>query len=145
MKVLILIILASFGCNTNKATTKSKSTIGDGDITEVRKMTVKRSYKKSDERLAFKIKDIKQLDNTISIDLQYSGCGAEHDFELISTGKVGSDGVVDLYLVDNTKGDMCKMMIMKTKHFDISKFNRKAKVTGFRLNDSKVISFKRTK
>jgi len=145
MKILILIILASFGCSTTNKTTTNSKTLNSGDLPTIRKMTIKKSYKKTDERIAFKIKGIKQLDNTIAVDVQFSGCGKDHDFELISNGKVGNDGVVNLYLVDNTKGDYCKMLLMRTKHFDVSKYNKKSIVTGFKINDGELISFKRTK
>lgn len=141
MKYLLLIILASYGCcSSNKTTTNQ-----DPNAPEVRSMTIKKSFKKTtEEQILFRVNGIKQLDNTIAVDVEYSGCGGEHDFELISNGSVSKDGIVKLYLVDNTKNDNCKMMIMKTKHFDIAKHN-KSKVKGFKLNDSETITFKRTK
>lgn len=145
MKILILILLSTFACSTTNKTANTKTLNTEGsDIPEVMKMTVKRSYK-FQEITKFKIKGIKQLDNTIAVDVQYGGCGGEHDFELFSTGKITDKGVVNLYLVDNTTGDNCKMLLKRTKHFDISKFNKNAKVTGFKLNDGELISFKRNK
>jgi hypothetical protein len=109
-------------------------------------LTYQKNYKKGNETPAFRIKSMSQQDENLEVNLQYSGgCGDPHQFELISNGDLDAEGIVDFYLIDNTVGDNCKMLVMKTKYFNITKMNKKSEIKGFRLNDSKVTSFSRTK
>lgn len=108
-------------------------------------LTYKKSFKKSTQVPAFKIKSFKQVNENLEVNLQYSGCGNPHEFELFTNGKVDKNGIVDFYIEDKTKGDNCKMLLMRTKYFNISKINKTTTVKGFRLNDSKETTFSRSK
>ncbi len=144
MKTLLILFILNIACsNTAKTTNDSKSTSIKDDNHTI-KMTLKRNFVKLKEEANFKIKKITQVNKSLDIFVTYSGgCGDEHQFELISNGKIDKNGVVDFYLVDQTKGDNCKMMLMQTKHFDISKISKKKKLTSFRINDGRKIEFKK--
>lgn len=144
MKTLLILFILNIACsNSAKITNNSKSNNLKED-NHVMKMTLKRNYVKIKEEANFKIKNITQLNQSLDIFVTYSGgCGEEHQFELITNGKIDKSGVIDFYLVDHTKGDNCKMMLMQTKHFDISKVSKKKKITSFRVNDGKINAFKK--
>lgn len=108
-------------------------------------LTYDTDYVKSSEIPFFKIQKIIQLDKNLAVSLQYSGCGIPHQFELITNGNIDVNGIIDFQLVDKTTGDYCKMMLIRTKYFDISKINKKSSVTGFRLNNGEMKSFSRSK
>jgi len=109
-------------------------------------LTYKRDFVKPVALASFKMKEIVQLDKSLEIEVHYSGgCGDTHQFELITNGNIDQNGVLDFYLVDNTKGDNCKMLLMEKKSFDISKVASKSKITAFRINDKQLTTFARSK
>lgn len=148
MKILFLIVLANFACTTtNKNFSENslvKSAVAKSENEKqeiiIDDINVQRKFDKTDEEMRFKIKNITQKDEALVVEVQYSGgCVDNHVFELYSTGKPDENGVIDMFLLHKTKGDLCKMLLMQQRVFDISKLSNRKNFTTFRVNGSEVI------
>ena len=147
MKILFLIVLANFACTTtNKNFSENslvKSAVAKSENEKqeiiIDDINVQRKFDKTDEEMRFKIKNITQKDDALVVEVQYSGgCVDNHVFELYSTGKPDENGVIDMFLLHKTKGDLCKMMVMQPRVFDISKLSNRKNFTTFRINGSEI-------
>lgn len=155
MNFLILIILTSMGCTStvnsiseNEVVKSAQAEAQEEKRQEViiEDITVKRKFDKTDAEMRFKIKGIEQKDEAIMIAVSYSGgCVDNHIFELYSTGKPDENGVVDLFLLHKTTDDLCKMLLMQNRVFDISKLTKRKNFVSYRINGSDVKSVVKSK
>lgn len=134
-------MITSFSCSNTTKLQKSKFVAGDGSEVFTKKLVLNKKFVKPSLAPAFKINAINMLADIVGIDVQFSGCGQTHDFELVSNGETDENGIVDIYLTDKTTGDNCRMMLMETKYFNITRFSNKKKINGFRINDGDLTKF----
>ena len=149
MKILVLLLMANFACTTTNKNFSENSVVKSAIVNSenekqeiiIDDINVKRKFDKADEEMRFKIKNITQKDDALMVEVQYSGgCVDNHVFELYSTGKPDENGVIDMFLLHKTKGDLCKMLLMQPRVFDISKLSNRKNFTTFRINGGEVIS-----
>lgn len=155
MKILMIMFLATMGCtNTNSnisensvvKSAKAQAQENERQEVIIEDITVKRKFDKTDAEMRFKIKNIVQKDEALMVEVSYSGgCVDNHVFELYSTGKPDENGVVDLFLLHKTTGDMCKMLLMQNRVFDISKLTKRKNFVSYRLNGSDIQTVVKTK
>lgn len=152
MKILFFILLANFGCSSSSKNLSEnaiiKSAQANSEIQEIiiDELYVKRKFDKKSEELRFKINKIEQQDAALKIDVQFGGgCLDNHVFELYTTGKPDENGVVDMYLLHKTTGDLCKALLMQPRYYNIGKLTNRKNISAFRINDSQVISLTKSK
>lgn len=95
--------------------------------------------------LRYKLKNTIVKENTIMFDVSYGGgCKKPHDFVLHTTGNINENGLMEIYLMDKTHGDLCKMLLMEQHFFDISAITNldSEKLKGFLINKETEYLFK---
>lgn len=138
---ILLVSCASQTQNSSKKNLKIINQTAQGGIIP-KEIIVQKKIEKSEEQLRFKISNIEQKAYALAIDVQYGGgCVDEHIFDLYTNGIIDKNGVIDFYLLHQTT-DNCKMLLMRTQYFDISKVINKKKMTHFRINDGEKFEFK---
>lgn len=153
MNILILIFLSSLACtNTNNSIAENavvkaaQAQSTDKQEIIIEDISIKRKFDKTDEEMRFKFKIVEQKDEALVLQVNYGGgCVDHHVFELYSTGKPDENGVVDLFLLHKTTGDLCKMLIIQNRIFDINKLTKRKNFVSYRINGGAVQTVVKTK
>lgn len=145
MKTLAFILLTSMGCttanntNTENTIVKSEQAQEQTQEIEIEELIVKRKFDIAEDEMDFKIRKIQLKENLLEVRVSYGGgCVDPHVFELYTTGKTDSQGVLDFTLLHKTKGDLCKMMLMQYKIYDISKMTKRKNFVSYRINGGEI-------
>lgn len=134
-------------CKNTANTSGHKNTISNETVeqasTAVKKIEVDKRFEVIVEDLQFNLKKVQVEGNYLKAEVTYSGgCIDNHEFELVTSGSIKEDGIMDIWLLHKTKGDECKKMFVEERYFDISKILRlrSNKLKGFRVNEDKTFS-----
>lgn len=124
--ILCLIILAGLGaCKNKKQITASQNmnyTINNKDT--LAHLSIIESISTPEVAFKYTIKKAAIDGDLLKIDIQYSGGCEDQTFMLVSDG-INNEGKVKLQLMHDSKGDLCKKLIMKTLYFNLSPLGEK--------------------
>ncbi|MGB1248311.1 MAG: hypothetical protein ACPG4Z_05460 [Chitinophagales bacterium] len=150
----IMMIFLAFSCKSKEQVSQSETM--KNEIVETKNeensvealvpmITIVESSTPTTEELRFKISKITTEDNFITVDLSYGGgCIKPHEFSLETTGIINENGMMELTLKHHTHNDLCKMLIMEKRIFNIAPLLdlKSEKLKGYIINSDSEYFYK---
>ena len=121
---LLALVLVVVGCSSSKKTTETVSSGKTESVAikdNLKKVTVVDTFDKYNNRGSFKIGSTAVINNSIEVEVTYSGGCAQHNFTLYSTENYQKSlpPKLSLLLVHDNGGDACREQITETILFNI--------------------------
>ena len=146
--MLLMFAVALIACKSSKKSGEEKVAVIQQDSTSLESLSrdtiqdifVNSAFVKSDSLMSsLKINGARINGDVLAIDVQYSGGCEEHEFDMYFTGNYMKSlpPQVQLFLVHENNGDMCRKLIMKTLYFSLKNIQTKEKELYVRIDGYK--------